>query len=271
MSNPYVKASVSRPTGNAGRGITPKDRLTVIDVDDILFFPERDEDGVVMKEDIILKPGGYSVSIYITPGTVEMTSNGEGETDAKGFTPSTKGKHPGNKKEIRRFKTNWLGRHCITLLEYCSGEPTDISGSPCNPMEMSVAYTGNKDTNSSEFTFTQVSKGDDIGIYEGTVPAEEPAAVVPTGSTDIAFTTPGQYQLTGGAAAIAKVTGAPHDAVFTLLGAPSGVAPTIETGGAFLLKQGKKFTASPGSQITFRTFADGASSFKYIEQSRYIP
>lgn len=266
----YIKVSVPRPSGNPGKGITPKDRLTVIDVDDILYFPSRDEKGVVIKDDIILKPGAYAVSIYITTGTVEMTSNSDGETDAKGFTPSVKGKHPGNKREIREFKTNWLGRQCITLLEYCSGEPTDICGSPCNPMEMGVAYTGNKDANSSEFTFNQVSKGDDIGIYEGTVPHEEPVAVVGTGVTEIPYTSSGQYQLTGGAASIAGVAGAAHDAVFTLLGVPSGVAPTIDSGGAFILKQGKKFTATPGSQITFRAFEDGAGSYKYIEQSRYV-
>lgn len=266
----YTKVSVPRPTGSSGRGITPKDRLTIIDVDDILHFPKRDGKGVVMKDDIILKPGGYAVTLYLTPGTVEMTSNSDGETDAKGFSPSVKGKHPGNKQEIREFKTNWLGRQCIVLLEYCNGEPTDIAGSPCNPMEMGVSYTGNKDSNSSEFTFTQVSKGDDIGIYEGTVPHEEPVAVVDAGASEIQFVSPGQYQLSAGEAVITDVADAQDGAVLTLLGVLVGVAPTIETGGVFLLKEGKSFTATPGSQITFKSFKDGNDSFKFIEQSRYV-
>lgn len=143
--------------------------LTLIDIDDLVYFPPRDGAGVVLEGDIVVKPSAYSTDLYLTPGTVELSSNGEGETDAKGFTPSVKGKHPGNKQEVREFKTNWLGRHCIAILQYCNGQDPDILGSPCNPLEMSVNYTGNKDGNASEFTFTQISKGDDIGIYKGTI------------------------------------------------------------------------------------------------------
>lgn len=63
-------------------------------------------------------------------------------------------------------------------MSYCDGQDKDLFGSPCNPMQMGVNYTGNKDANSSEFTFTQISKGDDIAIYKGTVPSEEPVASV---------------------------------------------------------------------------------------------
>lgn len=171
--NNYVKTSVPRPVGNPGNGINPKDVLTLIDIDDLVYFPPRDGAGVVLEGDIVVKPSAYSTDLYLTPGTVELSSNGEGETDAKGFTPSVKGKHPGNKQEVREFKTNWLGRHCIAILQYCNGQDPDILGSPCNPLEMSVNYTGNKDGNASEFTFTQISKGDDIGIYKGTIPRRE--------------------------------------------------------------------------------------------------
>ena len=172
---------------------------------------------------------------------------------------------------MREFKTNWLGRHCIAILQYCNGEPADIIGSPCNPIEMSVNYTGNKDANSSEFTFTQISKGDDIGIYEGTIPHEEPLAVVPAAATEITFKGTGQYQLSAGAAKIATVTGAQHGDVLTLIGITAGVAPTVETGASsvFLLQAGKVFTASPGSQITFKAFDTGGGAMKFIEQSRY--
>ena len=136
---------------------------------------------------------------------------------------------------------------------------------------MAVNYTGNKDANSSEFTFTQISKGDDIGIYEGTIPHEEPLEVVEAAATEIAFKGMGQYQLSAGAAKLATVTGAKHGDLFTLLGVVSGVAPTIETGdsSAFLLQAGKVFTASPGSQITFKAFDTGGGTMKFVEQSRY--
>ena len=46
----YVKASVRRPAGNPGNGIQPKDQLVIYDVDDILYFPPRNEAGVVIEE-----------------------------------------------------------------------------------------------------------------------------------------------------------------------------------------------------------------------------
>ncbi len=55
-----------------------------------------------------MKAGRYAIGIYLTPGTAEISSNSDGETDAEGYTPSVKFNHPGNEQEIREFKTNWL-------------------------------------------------------------------------------------------------------------------------------------------------------------------
>ena len=265
----YVKRSVKRPEGNPGKGINPKDMMSIIDVDDLLVFPPRDANGVVMSENMQLKPGCYSTDIYFTPGTVEVTSNSEGDPDAVGFKPTIKGNHPGNKQAIREFKTNWLGRKCIVVMSYCDGQDKDIFGSPCNPMQMGVNYTGNKDANSSEFTFEQISKGDDIGIYRGTIPQEEPVSKVEASSTSITFTSDGQYQLQAGEAAIAKVTGGRHGSVMTLLGVDSGTAPTISASDQFLLRGGEKWTASAGSQITFQAFESSSGTFTWVEVSRY--
>lgn len=235
----YVKASVRRPAGNPGNGIQPKDQLVIYDVDDILSFPQRNDAGVVIEDDIVMKAGRYAIGIYLTPGTAEISSNSDGETDAEGYTPSVKFNHPGNEQEIREFKTNWLSKKCIVVLRYCSGKPADLIGTPCNPCKLSVSYTGSNESNTNELTFTQISKGDDIAIYRGTDTLEEPVAVVGAGATDI-----------------------------TLMGC-SGVAPTVEAGGNFLLKGGKTFTASEGSQLTLRAFNDGSEAMKWIEQSRY--
>ena len=210
-----------------------------------------------------------SESWYVTSAeAAEISSNSDGETDAEGYTPSVKFNHPGNEQEIREFKTNWLSKKCIVVLRYCSGKPADLIGTPCNPCKLSVSYTGSNESNTNELTFTQISKGDDIAIYRGTDTLEEPVAVVEAGATDIDYQTDGQYQLSAGAAKIAGVTGGSHGSVITLMGC-SGVAPTVETGGNFLLKGGKTFTASEGSQLTLRAFNDGSEAMKWIEQSRY--
>ena len=46
----YVKRAVKRPEGNPGKGINPRDMMSIIDVDDILVFPVRDSAGVLMTE-----------------------------------------------------------------------------------------------------------------------------------------------------------------------------------------------------------------------------
>lgn len=266
---PYVKQSIPRAAGNPGIGIQTRDALTLIDVDDIAYMPARDDKGVVIAEDIILKPDRYGYTIYMTPGTVVVTSAAEGETDQIGFLPQVKFNHPGNEQPVREFKANSLNRKFIIIVRYCSGRPADIIGNICNPCKMTPSYTGNNEGNTNEFTFQQINKGDDIGIYTGTVPEEEPVAVVEAGATSVKFVAEGQYQLSAGTAAIAEIEGGRHGAVITLLGT-SGTAPTVaHSAGAIMLKGGKAFTATEGSQLTLHAFEVDNGAVVWIEQSRY--
>ena len=269
----YIKASVTRPAGNPGKGIQPRDLLVIYDVDDIAYFPERNAAGVVIEEDIVMKAGCYGVELYITPGTAEITSASEGDPDAEGFTPSVKANHPGNSREIREFKTNMTGRNLIVAVSYCSGKPTDLVGSPCNPVRLTSSYTGNNEQNTNELTFTQAMKGDDVAIYNGTLPLAEPVATIATGIRNVTYAGDGQYQLTSGEAAIESVTGGHHGAVITLVGT-GGTAPTVAASNVFMLKDGRAWTGSEGAQLTLRAFqkaATGENQLVWIEQSRYEP
>lgn len=265
----YIKKSVYRAAGNPGTGIQPRDSITLIDVEDILFMPPTDDKNVVIADDIIVKKNGYAYTIYMTPGTVEITSAAEGDTDKIGFKPSVKGEHPGNEQEVREFKVNSINRKFIVIVRYCSGKPADLIGSICNPCKLTPSYTGNNEGNTNEFTFEQVMKGDDIKIYKGTIPAEEPVATVPSASTKVEFVAEGQYQLSSGAGEIAEIEGGSHDAVITLLGC-DGTSPTVvSTENNILLRGGKVFTATSGSQITLRAYDIGENGIAWIEQSRY--
>lgn len=267
----YIKADVKRPSGAPGKGLNPRDSVVLIDIDDIAYFPNRNEAGVVVEEDVVLKPGAYGIEIYMTPGTVELTSASEGDPDAEGYTPSLKFNHPGNEREVREFKTNWLGRNCIAFVRYCSGKATDMLGSPCNPMRLTSSYTGNNEQNMNEMTLTQAMKGDDIAIYEGTVPLSEPVATVTGGSTSVTYGGDGRYQLSSGEAVLATITGGSHGAIVTLVGC-GGTSPTVATATDILLKEGKTWTGSEGSLLTLKAFkkaAEGEHAIVWIEQSRY--
>jgi hypothetical protein len=268
----YVDVNVGKPTGLApGAGIKTKSVVTLIDTDYIATMPSRDGKGVVINDPIILKDGKYATTLYITQDTVEVTSKSDGDTDNEGFTPEIKFKHPGNEQEIREFKANWLGRHAIIIVDKCNNGKKDLLGEgPCNPMKMVISMTATKDATSNEFTFTQMMRGADIAIYNNTVTYAEPLDVLAAGATEIALIGEGQYQLTGDttSAAIATVTGAQHDLLFTLLGANTGTAPAIADGGSFILKDGAAWTGGEGKQITFKCFKSGATAYKFIEVSR---
>lgn len=265
----YIKQSVHRAPGNPGLGIQTRDELILIDVDDIESMPSRNEAGVVIEGSIVMKPGTYAYGLYMTPGTVEVTSAAEGEVDNLGFTPSVKGTHPGNAIEVREFKTNNIGRRFIVLVRHCDGKPTDIIGDLCNPCNMVPSYTGSKDANSNEFTFTQISKGNDVGVYQGTITRETPVDTVATKATTVTFKGSGQYQLTDGTASITAITGGTDGAVITLLGAGGTTPPTVNhTAGKILLRRGAAFVASAGRQLTLKAFADSADSVIWIEVDR---
>lgn len=265
----YLKISVPREAGNPGLGIQPRDQLTMIDVEDIAFMPSPDDKGVVIVDNIVMKPGRYGYTIYMTPGTIEITSAAEGDTDKVGFTPSVKFSHPGNEQAVREFKVNSINSKFIIVVRYCSGKPADLIGSICNPCKLTPSYTGNNEGNTNEMTFTQISKGDDIFIYKGTVPLEEPVSTLETGVKAVPFVSDGQYQLSSGAAAIDEITGGSHGVLITLLGV-SGVSPTVTaSAGKIVLRGGKTFSATEGSQITLRAF-DAGEGILWIEQSRYV-
>lgn len=266
---PYLKKSVYRAPGNPGRGITPLDRLRLIDVEDIAYMPLADDKGVVLEGDIILKPNRYAIDIYMTPGTIEITDPADGDTDQVGFTPSVKFNHPGNKQEVREFKVNNINTKFIVIVNYCSGEASDLIGTLCNPVRMTPSYTGNKDGNTNEFTFTQINKGEGIFIYRGTIPGEEPVAKLEAGVTKVEFISDGQYQLSDGKASITEIEGGVDGAVVTLVGAFGVDAPSVVASDTILTRYGRPFVATGGSQITFRAYSSGEGKVVWVEQSRF--
>ncbi|MDE5750165.1 MAG: hypothetical protein K2H87_05280 [Duncaniella sp.] len=269
----YTFQSVKREPGNPGLPIQARDSISLLDVDDIAYMPPRDGGGVAIYEDIVMNPEAYGITLYLTPGTHKITSAADGDTDQVGFQPQIVGNHPGNSLAVREFKHNCLNRRFIIIVRYCSGKPADIIGDLCNPCRMIPSYTGDKDTNSTEFTFQQISKGEDIGMYFGTIPMEEPVAVVDAEATAVTYTADGQYQLSPGEASVTTFEGGRDGSIATLCGT-SGKAPVVTgaasiSDGAIILRGARPFTASEGSQITLRAFDAGDGKILWIEQSRY--
>jgi hypothetical protein len=265
----YIKKSVLRPSGNPGAGIRPRDIVSLIDVEDVAFMPSPDDKGVVVADNIVMKLGRYAFNIYMTPGTVEITSAADGDTDKVGFTPSIKFEHPGNEQEVREFKANSINKKFIIVVRYCSGKPSDMIGTICNPCKFTPSYTGNNESNSTEMTFAQISKGDDIFIYKGTLTEEEPVSVIAAGAKEVVYAGNGQYQLTGGDVIIESISGGSEGAVVTLIGSGStGGIQSIANSDTILIRQ-DSFVLSEGTQITLVAFDRGEKGIVWVEQSRY--
>lgn len=268
----YCKASVHREPGSPGIAMQMRDEIDIIDVEDIAYFPPRDSGGVKLAGNIVLLPARYAISLYVTPGTAEMTSAAEGETDQVGFKPQLKGNHPGNSLAVREFKANYLNRKVIVVLRYCDGRPADIIGSPCNPCMLTPSLTANGESTTNEFTFAQISRGDDIGMYEGTLPREEAVSIVAADATKVAYSSSGVYQLTAGSAAITAIEGGQHGSVITLAGSGTASgAPTVVAGESLLLHEGKTFVGESGAQLTLRAFVSAPDKVVWIEVDRYNP
>ena len=83
----YIKVNVAKPGANAGTGIKPKAAITFIDVEDISSFPARDENGVLIESPIVLNSGAYSITVYATQDSIELSSNSILENQVPGDSP----------------------------------------------------------------------------------------------------------------------------------------------------------------------------------------
>lgn len=249
----YIKKSVARPGMQAGLALRLQPMLTLYVADEIKQMPATDENGVMLDGEIVLKPGCYGIQIYGTPGTVEMSSNGEGDTDMVGFQPSVKFKHPGNSREVREFKANCINERFVVLVHQRDGH-TDVLGTPFNPCKMTPAYTANGESTSNEFTFQQISKGDDIMMYDGTVQLEEPAAVLTPAENAIAISANGRYAVESGN--VASITGA-NAGLTVALTVGEGTTVTLANSGNIVGGASAFGAYGAGSVIQLKSFKHG--------------
>jgi hypothetical protein len=268
---PYVKIDISKPGDNKGVGGDKKDKVIIIDVDDISSMPSRDSNGIVISGNIAMNSGAYMCKIYGTQSTIKAGADSEGDPDAKGITQTVEFEHPGDSQEIREFRANWMNKNVLIILERCSSPIKNLYGTPCAPLQMVFKSEDDKDKNKTTFTFKSTQKGPDVAIYNGTLQLSSPVATVAANATSVNLATgAGRYQLTTGTAAAAAITTCTNPSeglVFTLLGS-GGTYPSTISGTDFLLSAGTAWSAIAGAEITFRCFQSGASAWKYIELSR---
>jgi len=269
----YVKTSVPKPGTNKGTGGDKKDLITLFDFDDVLTFPARDANGIVITGDIVMKPGAYMIQVYATKESIKLSQKPEGDTDAKGFMHTLEFSHPGSEDAIEEFLQNWTNRNIGAIVENCSTNKKRLAGLPCAGLQLSSDSIDDKDNNKTTITLAMTQKAAyRIANYQGTFTYSEVTDTVDADDTSIDLTAgEGRYQLTDGTAAVVVITTCTNAVVggkYTLIGSGGTYPSTITKANDFLLANGTTWTALAGSEITFQAFKSDTAAWKFLELSR---
>ncbi len=268
----YTKVNVAKPsTIMPGNGGNMKDKIFVFDWDDVSGGFLRDALGVVIPQSLIFKTSTYGILLYATQDTIKAGAESQGDTDAEGVIQNVEFDHPGNLKEIKEFRSNWLGKAVGIIIEKCSDGTKTLYGSPCAPLRLAFKAEWDKDKNKATMTFKSAQKGPDVADYIGTFTLADVMGTVAADAVSINVGAgPGEYQLTSGTAApveISAMTNPVDGGLYTLLGSGGAHPSTIE-GAPYILASGNVWTGLAGARITFKAFKDSVSTFIFIEQSR---
>ena len=270
----YTKVSVTKPSGiSAGSAAAKDPNVTIVDVEDIVYFPKRDSKGINMVGDFVLKPNARMIKIYMTKSKISAPYTSDGDEDSVSIKQAFDGQHPGNKLAIREFIQNWLGRNVIIIHGSCAETEKEVVGTPCAPLQLKPEKKDDNDARYHMLKFEAFAKSSFLpGQYTGAIPTDEPVAVadigavlLPEGSDYLKLPTNPDEAVVFGAIGL---TDGDH---VTLLGT-GGVDPGTLTAGVsgtatVILKAGTTWIALDGSAITLQ-YVDGGATKYLVELSR---
>lgn len=272
----YTKVNIVKIGDNPGTGGNKKQKVTIIDADDVLSWPAYATDAHIT-DNIVMKPGTYAVDVYCTIKTLKSGNKSEGDPDQKGIKQNLEFSYPGSPKEIKEFCQYWVNKNVYVITHKCSDATMELFGTPCAPLQLNFSADDDADKNVCVFTLESTNKGPKVSaIYEGTITYSSVTGTVAADATSIDLTNgTGRYQLTDNTVAsplvpvvITTCTNAVNGLVFTLVGSGGSNPSQISAANDFILANGAAWTAISGAEITFKAFKTGVSSWKFIEQSR---
>ncbi len=272
----YAKVSVPKSQGIAPGAAAAKDpNVTIVDVDDILFFPPRDSKGIVMIGDFAMKPGAKMIQFYATKSKISAPYTSDGDEDSISIKQAFEAQHPGNAKEIREFIQNWLGRNVIIIHGSCAETEKQVVGTKCAPLQLKPEGKDDNDGRFHMLKFEAFAKSSFLpGLYTGALVLDAPVAIATATDVDVNTETNTQYKLAanadGEAIAFGTVTANDRDHI-TLIGSGGADPATLANGAAgsvtVILRSATTWTALENSVITFEYVNAGATKY-LVELSR---
>ena len=270
------RKSVPKPTTvGAGAPSQKKGLVTFMHSDDVLEYPERDENGVKMLGNIVLKAGSKMYELYLTASSQKGSHEIEGEEDNEGFVKKFEGAHPGDSLEVNEFVNNSLGEGFIIVYGIgCGDSQGKVLGSPCNPMKLKGSYSDDKEGRKHTLMFEQSVKDTNVaGFYDGSITL---ASNYVSATVDVAVTKANGFVFQLPVLAVTDdITAASidhdHNTVISFVGG-GGVGPATLGSGAqgavtVILKNDTTWTGLVNAVISLKVFKAGATTY-LIEQSR---
>jgi len=281
----YVKVNLDKPTGISPGSAAPKrNKVVIIDADDILVMPPRDGNSVNMVGNFVMKPGAKMIEFYVTKSKISAPAETDGEEGSINIKQMFECQVPGNELPLKEFVQNWLGRNVIIIHESCTDNFKEVVGTTCAPLQMKPSKQDNNDGRHYALKFEQFAKSAWLpGHYTGEYVFNGPVTVSDNENIAIDLELL-QYKLAISNAATSITiesfdnSGSNDDGkVVTLIGS-GGTNPSVLTQGPCtndpisnpietILKNGYQWTAIEGAIIQLQYYQAGGKIY-LIEVSR---
>lgn len=166
----FTKVSVLKSSDNAGRPVSFKDKIVLIEVDDIASFPARDTNGILISSNITLKAGKTAIQMYSIPKTLKAYNAPEGDPDKKGYIQHLEFEHPGDELKYNEFAENCINKNFIAIIGKFDGTGKRVLGTPGCPLQFSDEGKNDSEAVTNTVKFESLIRGPRIAHYSGTLP-----------------------------------------------------------------------------------------------------
>lgn len=270
----FARIDINKPQGG-GAPQAKSQNVAIIDLDEVQYWPSRDDGGVKMVGDIVMKPGKYATILQATASSISLPITSEGEEDSVSFTSLPEFYHPGSSLEFDEFVSNMTNKNLAIGFRVgaCDGDEPyyRFYGTPCTPLSLLVEGQNNNEATRNMVRFQQFQRSRTLpGRYYGNltlatsnqVPAGTEVVNVGNGS--------GRYQLSDNAAAtvITSLDNANPNGVYTLVGSGGENPASITAANDFILSGAVEWQGLAGSTITFRAYPQADGNYLFVEVSR---
>jgi len=268
----YIPKNIDSPSVPGSGAATPKDpNVAIMKREDILSWPVRNANGVLMEGDFTMKSGKTAIYVYMTGVNQAPGYETEGDVDMEGVLQKFLGTHPGDTLDAHEFFQNNLGQDLIVVYGSCSDTSKRVYGTKCSPLRIKNVFKSDKDGNQHTFTFEQIQKTRFVpGFYNGNIPYAAPFAT--DVSIDMTKANGEQYKVEAldiTAAITASSIDHDHGSIITLVGSGGADPATLSIGtqGSVDVVLTAQWVALENATISLEVFDDGTTTY-LIEKSR---